>query len=119
MDFLLDENLPPFYRDELLRREPALAVRMVGDSEAPPRGELDPDILRWCESTGFVLVTNNRGSMPGHLRTHLASDGHVPGIIVLRRGFPLGEVIDALLLVAGASLPGELDDRILFVPPDR
>jgi hypothetical protein len=40
--FLLDENVAPLYRRELLRRDPALIVWKVGDVSAPPGGMLDP-----------------------------------------------------------------------------
>jgi hypothetical protein len=33
---------------------------------------LDPEILLWCEAHRFILVTNNRRSMPRHLADHLA-----------------------------------------------
>ena len=62
MRLLLDENVDPFYRQELLRREPRLVVWRVGDISAPPDSTLDPDILIWCEQHAFILVTNNRKS---------------------------------------------------------
>jgi hypothetical protein len=76
--FLLDENVGPLYRQELLRREPGLVVWRVGDISAPPDSTLDPDILIWCEHNVFVLVTNNRKSMPPLLQNHLAQGLHVP-----------------------------------------
>ncbi len=60
LKYLLDEHIPPEYRTQLLHHEPALTVWMIGDEGAPPRGTLDPDILRWCDENGFTLVTNNR-----------------------------------------------------------
>ena len=66
--YLLDENVDPLYRTELLKREPEMVVWRVGMPGTPPSQTLDPDILRWCEQHGFVLVTNNRKSMPMHLR---------------------------------------------------
>lgn len=40
--FLLDENVHPLYRQELLRHEPTIVVWRVGDVSAPPDGMLDP-----------------------------------------------------------------------------
>ncbi|MDM8525395.1 hypothetical protein QUF80_18670, partial [Desulfococcaceae bacterium HSG8] len=31
------------------------------------------DILLWCETDNFSLVTNNRKTMPGHLKEHLGA----------------------------------------------
>jgi len=77
--FLLDENVDPSLRAGLNLRWPEAEIWMVGDPGAPPRGTRDPELLAWCELAGFVLITNNRASMPGHLAEHLASGRHVPG----------------------------------------
>lgn len=66
IQYLLDEHIPLLYRTQLVRRVPELTVRIIGDPDAPPRGTLDPDILIWCEIHNFILVTNNRKSMPKH-----------------------------------------------------
>ncbi len=73
MKYLLDENLAGLYRVQLKRQVPELTVWMIGDPGAPERGTKDPDILDWCSQYEFVLVTNNRASMPSHLADHLAS----------------------------------------------
>lgn len=62
--YLLDENVNPALNSALKRREPNLTVWQVGKLEAPALGTLDPEILTWCENNGFILVTNNRRSMP-------------------------------------------------------
>jgi len=116
MRYLLDENLPPSYRTQLLRRQPDLMVWSVGMAGAPPTGMLDPAILCWCEDHAFVLVTNNRRSMPTHLADHLAAGRHVPGILVLRFRAEFGRVIDDLLLIAAAAQRDEFQDQIVFVP---
>ena len=66
LKYLLDENVKRVYQVQLLRQEPDLIVRMVGDPGNPCRGTPDPEILIWCETHGCVLVTNNRASMPIH-----------------------------------------------------
>ena len=82
LKYLLDENVNPVYQSQLLRRNPDLVMWVVGDPGAPPRGTLDPEILCWCEEHSFVLVTNNRTSMPVHLAAHIAQCRHVPGIFI-------------------------------------
>jgi hypothetical protein len=116
MKFLLDENVDPLYRHELLRREPALVVWKIGDAAVPPVGTKDPEILRWCEAYGFVLVTNNRHSMPQHLRDHVAAGGHLPGIIELNPNLSIGENLNELLLIWGTAQEEEYADRIAFLP---
>ena len=67
-NYLLDENVDPVYASELIRRDPVLIVWRIGTPGAPPKGTSDPDLLIWCEAHAFVLVTNNRKSVPAHLQ---------------------------------------------------
>jgi Domain of unknown function (DUF5615) len=116
MRYLLDEHIDPVYRTQLLRAAPDLEVWIIGDPAAPWRGTLDPDILIWCEANGFILVTNNRTSMPRHLADHLALGRHVPGILVINPAMSMGELIDELVLIAVASVEDEYRDLILYLP---
>lgn len=65
--YLLDENVNPILRTGLLREDVNLTVWQIGMLGAPALGTLDPEILIWCEENDFILVTNNRKSMPLHL----------------------------------------------------
>ena len=114
--YLLDEHVDPALRAQLMRLEPGLIVWMIGDPGAPERGALDPDIMLWCEANGFLLVTSNRKSMPVHLGAHLTSGHHVPGIFVLNPNMTMGETIEELLLIWGASEAEEYRDLLLYLP---
>jgi Domain of unknown function (DUF5615) len=116
MRYLLDEHIAPVYRQQLLRAAPDLEVWIIGDPGAPARGTLDPDILDWCEAHHFILVTNNRKSMPRHLADHLTLGRHIPGILVINLTLPIGELLDELVLIAGASDEHEYRDLILYLP---
>lgn len=114
--YLLDEHIEPAIRTQILRTAPDLEVWIIGDPGAPLRGTLDPDILIWYEDNDFVLITNNRRSMPRHLTDHLALGRHVPGILVINPTMTMGQLIDELALIAGASEAGEAGDLILYLP---
>jgi Domain of unknown function (DUF5615) len=114
--YLMDENVDSVYTTQLRRLNPDLFVIAVGDLTAPSRGTLDPEILLWCEDHGFVLVTNNRKSMPVHLANHVAQAHHVPGIFILNQKLGVGENIDQLILIAEGSFDNEYQDRIEFLP---
>ena len=114
--FLIDENLSPAYQTQLLRHEPSLKVLSVGDEGVPPKSTKDPDILVWCEQNDFILITNNRDSMPQHLSGHLAAGHHVPGIFTIKRRVPMGLIIEELLTIVGASDEDEYVDRITYIP---
>ncbi|MGK7945961.1 MAG: hypothetical protein AB4058_15975 [Microcystaceae cyanobacterium] len=47
INYLLDENLPPLYQEQLLRYQSDLTVLMIGELGAintPQKGTLDPEI---------------------------------------------------------------------------
>ncbi len=116
ISYLLDEHIPPLYRAQMVRREPDLTVWRIGDEGAPARGTPDPAILLWIEENKFILVTNNRKTMPAHLADHLATGRHVPGILIVDLGAPIRSVLDDLILIALASYEDEFLDCIGYVP---
>lgn len=114
--YLLDEHVNPRVRKALMRREAEMVVRRIGDAGAPPIQTSDPDILLWCEVSGFSLVTNNRASMPVHLRDHLAAGRHIPCNFVLNPNLTMGETIDELILIWAASDSDEYADQMRYLP---
>ena len=116
LHFLIDENVDPLYKRQLLKRNSELRAYAVGDPGCPPRSTLDPEILFWCEEIGCLLVTNNRASMPVHLAAHLTKGQHVPGILILNERMSIGETIEELFLIAEEGLPSDYQDRITYLP---
>ena len=114
--YLIDENISPQYRTQLLYHEPSLTVLAVGDEGAPPKSTPDPEILVWCEQNQFNLITNNRESMPQHLSDHLSAGHHVPAIFTINLAVPMGKIIEELLLIAGASNENEYINEIKYLP---
>jgi hypothetical protein len=114
--YLLDEHIPLSYRTQILRHYPQLQVWVIGDPNAPPKGTSDPDILCWCEENGFLLITNNRKTMPVHLAAHLALGRHSPGIFIINEDMTMGQIIEELSLIAEAAFEDEYTDRISFMP---
>ena len=82
----------------------------------PSKSTLDPEILIWCEANHFILVTNNRTSMPVHLADHLAQSRHSPGIFVLRPKATIKEIIENLILIALLGDAQDYQDRITHIP---
>ena len=116
IQYLFDENVAPAYVNQIRRRNPDLVVLAVGELTAPSKETLDPEILIWCEIHNFILVTNNRRSMPVHLTEHLEQNGHVPGIFILNSKLSIGQNIELLLLIYEASFDNEYQDRIYNLP---
>jgi hypothetical protein len=116
INYLLDENVNPRLRDALQRRLPDMVAWRVGDPGASALQASDPDILIWCEANNFILITNNRTSMPIHLRDHLMTGRHIPGIFILSPDMAIGETADELALIWEASEPDEYFDRLSYLP---
>ena len=114
--FLLDEHVPHAIQSQLLRLDAEIDVLAVGQPLAPPKGTSDSDILAWIEKTGYILVTANRRTIPEHMRTHYAAGHRIPGILLLRRGASMGEIIEQLYLLWAASDAKEYVDKILYLP---
>lgn len=116
IQYLIDENVDPVYPKQMRQRDREIVIRVVGEENVPERGTLDPELLIWCETHDFILVTNNRRTMPVHLKDHLEQNHHVPGIFILNSDMGIGETIDELLLIARYSFENEYRDRITFLP---
>lgn len=113
---LLDENVPLTLLARLEKITPFIQVFAVGEGDGPPKGTQDTDILNWIEAHNCLLVTNNRSTMPVHLVDHLAQGRHIPGIIQLPRRLNMVAVVDELAAMAVASLAGEYQDQIVYLP---
>jgi hypothetical protein len=118
--FVLDENmrgvlLAATHRHNLVRPDVAIDVVQIGDANAPPRGTPDPDVLIWTEEQDRLPVSWDKRTLPGHLRDHLASGRHCPGILIPppRPPFPL--LIESLAVIAHASLADEYRDRLVHI----
>jgi len=114
--FLLDENLPVWWRGAIRRLQPHLRVWRLCDPGAPPRGTPDLLILQWCDASACLLLTNNRHSMPQHLAAHVAKGQHMPGIFIVDPAIDISDLTEQLSLIEGASLPHEYQDQIRYLP---
>lgn len=114
--FLLDEHVAHAIGDQLLRLDPEIDILVIGQPPAPPYGTPDPDLLIWLEKTGYALVTNNRRTMPDHIREHCAAGGRLPGVCLLKRNAGMGRVIEDLYLLWAADDAERYADKILYLP---
>jgi hypothetical protein len=114
--FLVDEHVPAKLVKNLRTREPGMELLCVGESGAPARGTLDPDLLLAAEAQGRVLLTMDRKSMPQHLTDHFAAGHHTAGVILIRQGFALPVIRDGILLIWGATTADEWVDQTKYIP---
>jgi predicted nuclease of predicted toxin-antitoxin system len=111
---LADENLDGRIISGLLRRQPALDLVRVQDVGLS--GCDDPTILSWAATDERLLLTHDRKTIPGFAVRRVTSGERMPGVVVVATRGSIQAVIDALLLLACASLPGEWEGQVLTVP---
>jgi hypothetical protein len=116
LGYLLDEHLPKWWRKAILKAEPGLRVWRVGDPQAPPLQSPDAVLLEWCEANGTILLTNNRGSMAGHLADHVAQGRRIQGIFIVDPTMSIIRLAADLALIAGASFEGEYLNQVQYLP---
>ena len=63
-----------------------------------------------------ILVTHDYQTMPVHFGAFLGEHGHSPGVFLVKQRTPIGEVGDALILIAVASEPEEWQNRLIEIP---
>src|SRR5688572_33460738 len=84
--YLFDENLHGGLSRAVNRHNQSssysLDVVRVGAVESLPRHSSDPEILRWAESEGRILVSSDVATMPTHFRAHLAAGHSSPGLFL-------------------------------------
>jgi hypothetical protein len=114
--FLLDEHLAHVIQSQLMQIEPEIEILVMGQPFAPAIGTSDQEILLWLEHTGYVLVTNNRRTMPDHIQVHYDTGRRLPGIFLLKRQARIGQVIEQLYLLWVASEAEEYTDKVLYLP---
>ena len=111
--FAVDEGFNLDIVKELRRRNPDLDVATV--QERGLRGADDPAILAWAASEGRVLLTSDRRTMPAPARQRMAN-GETTGVIIVPWTLSIGRAVEDIELLARASVEGEWERRMEFLP---
>jgi hypothetical protein len=114
--FLLDENVSIAVKAQLKRLDNTIVVIAIGDKGAPEKGTLDPEILIWLEANDYILVTENRRTMPSYLTLHYENGHFVPGILWVRPRTPVGRLVEALFTLWLGSIQEQFLHRNEFIP---
>lgn len=61
-------------------------------------------------------MTHDVSTMVGFAYERVEAGLPLPGVVEVPKGLALGRVIDDILLLAEASLPGEWDGQVLYLP---
>jgi predicted nuclease of predicted toxin-antitoxin system len=118
--FLLDEHLrgplwSAIQRHNLQGGLPIDAVR-VGDPPDLPLSSDDMQILEWAEREDRIVITEDKHTMPAHLTARLRVGHQSPGILMIRGGCSLSQLVRILELVAHAGQPADYKNGVTYVP---
>ncbi|BAG03379.1 MAG: DUF5615 family PIN-like protein [Microcystis sp.] len=114
--FLLDENLSPKLKIAVQRINSTIDILRVGDADAPLLGTLDPNLLQYLELSQRLLITDNRSTMPNHLKDHWNTGGHTWGIIWLRPSGTISQWAESMILIWELTEAEEWIDRLDWIP---
>lgn len=114
--FLADENFRLPIVDGLRRQHPTLDIVTV--KETGLRGWDDPRILIRAATLQRILLSHDTHTMPAHFDKVKAAYSGVsfPGVILIAQQMPIGEAIEWVAAVWGASDPDEWRDLVRHVP---
>lgn len=76
----------------------------------------DQTILAWTALQGRILLTHDVKTMVGFAYERVMAGLPMPGLVVVRDGSPMGEAIEAILLLAENGWEGELEGRVEYLP---
>jgi hypothetical protein len=112
--FLADASLNEGIVSGCRRREPAMDF--LSANEARLERVPDPGVLALAASQDRILVSHDFQTVPQHFSDFLQARGSSPGVILVPQYLSIGEAIEELLLIWGASDAEEWRNRILRIP---
>lgn len=89
---------------------------IVRVQDAGLSGVDDPDVLRWAAAEGRVLFSHDANTMTYHAYQRILQGHPMPGLWVVPRNLPLGDVIADVLIIAALSEEGEYEGRVMYLP---
>ena len=112
--FLVDEDFDHDILRGLKLREPTLDLATLRERQM--LGREDPQVLELAAKEGRVLLSHDKTTMRHFAMDRLREGKRMPGLLLVHRDAPMGRVIEDILLIALASLEGEAEGRVFFIP---
>jgi predicted nuclease of predicted toxin-antitoxin system len=112
--FLADENFNGHVLRGLRRREPAIAIVRVQDVGLSQTA--DELILEWAAAEGRVLLTHDAATMERYAYDRVQLGRPMPGVIEVPNHLTFRQVIDDLLVIAGAARDDEYEGQVAHLP---
>jgi hypothetical protein len=119
--FVLDEHLrgKPIWhaiRHHNLSVSLLIDATRVGDPADLPLGSSDADLLTWAARADRIILTEDAGTFPAGLGSHLRSGRTSPGVFLILPGATCAGVLCWLELVVTDNRPDSWRDRVTYIP---
>lgn len=114
INFLADENFNNQIVRGVLRQNPDIDIVRVQDVGL--KGAGDPDILSWSAQEERIVLTHDVATMITFAYERVQAGLLMPGLFEVKRGVPVGLVIEEIILIAECSLDGEWEGQVRFLP---
>jgi hypothetical protein len=112
---LADENFSGLMYRGLLRRVPDLDILRAQDLDELYGAE-DPILLEWAAVHDRVIVIHDVSTMAPHAWARVVAGAKMAGVFEVPDDMPIGQAIEDLVLIVEASLPGEWEGQVRFLP---
>jgi Domain of unknown function (DUF5615) len=110
----VDENFNNDIVRGLLRRQPAVDLIRIQDTEVP--GTDDRVVLEWAARQGRVLVTHDVQTLTHYAYERVRTNQPMPGLFEASRAVQVGAAIEDLQLIVECSEPGEWEGQVRYLP---
>lgn len=122
LQFLIDEDMrdgalwDAIHRHNATAPDWAIDAIRIGDGGAPGLGTLDPDVLDGSVRTGRIIVSRDASTLIAAHDQMVAQGIWTPGLLIVRKGFSIHEVVEYLSLVSHLGKADEFACKRDFVP---
>lgn len=114
MRFLTDENFDGRILRGVRRENAPVDIVRVQDTDIYQAD--DPTVLEWAAQEKRILLTHDISTMPDYAYERIREGKSMPGVILVHQDAPMGEIIEDMLVVIGASEPAEYENQVVHLP---
>jgi len=115
MRFLADENFDNDILRGVLRENPDFDVIRVQDTEIYQAD--DSTLLAWAARENRILLSHDVNTLVGLAYQRIAKGLPTPGVIeITKQKISIGQAIDELILIEGASEAEEWENKVTYLP---
>ena len=114
MRFAADENFDGKILKKLRLLFPDLDFVRVQDTEMYQQP--DPAVLEWAALENRIILTHDVQTLVGDAYARVEQGLPMAGVILVPETLAIGNALEDLELLIGASEPEEFSDRVMFIP---